>query len=451
MNNDLAKQSAIKNIESKSGEIIDLGEILSKYPESGFKEVETAKIVAEKMRPLANLLNNKAENFLELEDIPGLKLTFDTGRPGPAVAIVAELDAIICPLHPDSNQITGAVHACGHNCQLTTMFGAAIGLIDESVLEQLSGKIHFIAVPAEELIELSYREELQKKGIIKYMSGKSEFLYRGLFDDVDMCLTIHSSSVRKGAVGNSYNGCLLKKVEYRGKATHAASPANSINALYAANLGMAGINSIRETFRESDCIRVHPIITKGGDIVNVIPDDVRIETFVRAKTLEGIEKTNKKVDRAFVAGALALGAKIKITDYPGYLPLNTDKNLNEITMEVLSEIGIPDNTVENAHSTGSTDVGDLSSLMPVSLTWIGGVEGVAHSADFKVIDSDTAYVLGAKVVALMTIELLSDNSRKAVEVLDNFNPIFKSKEEYFKYIDDIKSEKTFDNIYEYFE
>lgn len=127
----------MKNIENKSDEIINLGEILFKNPESGFKEVKTAKIVADKMRPLGNLLNQEDVNFIELKDILGLKLTIDTGRPGPSVAILAELDAIICPLHPDSNKNTGAVHACGHNCQQTSMFGAAIGLIDKSVLEQL--------------------------------------------------------------------------------------------------------------------------------------------------------------------------------------------------------------------------------------------------------------------------------------------------------------------------
>lgn len=445
----LNKQLVLNNIQNKLDEIINLGEILFKNPESGFKEVETARIVAEKMRPLGNLLNQNDINFIELHDIPGLKLTVDTGIPGPSVAILAELDAIICPLHPDSNKNTGAVHACGHNSQLTSMVGAAIGLIDESVLKQLSGKIHFIAVPAEELIELSYREELQKKGLIKYMAGKPEFLHRGLFDDVDMCLTIHTFvNKKKIAINKSFNGCLLKKVEYKGKATHAASPYNSVNALYAANLGMAGINSIRETFLEEDYIRVHPIITKGGDIVNVIPDDVRVETFVRAKTLKGIEETNKKVDRAFVAGALALGAQIKITDYPGYLPLTTDENLNELSMEVLSGLVIPDDITVVSHATGSTDLGDLSSLMPVSLTLIGGVEGGLHTADYKVIDPETAFVLGAKVVALMTVELLSNNGKKAIDILGKFIPEFKSKEDYFSYVDKMSCEKTFDNICE---
>jgi metal-dependent amidase/aminoacylase/carboxypeptidase family protein len=80
MDIELVKQLVLKNIENKLDEIINLGEILFKNPESGFKEVKTAKIVADKMRPLGNLLNQEDVNFIELKDILGLKLTIDTGR-----------------------------------------------------------------------------------------------------------------------------------------------------------------------------------------------------------------------------------------------------------------------------------------------------------------------------------------------------------------------------------
>ena len=66
---------------------------------------------------------------------------------------------------------------------------------------------------------------------------------------------------------------------------------------------------------------MHPIITHGGSQVNVIPGEVRIETYVRGKTVEAILDANKRVDRALRAGALALGAKVEIETLPGYLPL----------------------------------------------------------------------------------------------------------------------------------
>ena len=97
-----------------------------------------------------------------------------------------------------------------------------------------------------------------------------------------------------------------------------------INALYAAQIALAAINALRETFRDEDTIRVHPIITHGGSQVNVIPGEVRLETYVRGRSVEAILDANKKVDRAFRAGALALGAKVEIETLPGYMPMTCD-------------------------------------------------------------------------------------------------------------------------------
>jgi acetylornithine deacetylase/succinyl-diaminopimelate desuccinylase-like protein len=76
-------------------------------------------------------------------------------------------------------------------------------------------------------------------------------------------------------------------------------------------------------------VRVHPIMTHGGSQVNVIPADVRLETFVRAQTLEAIADADRKVDRALRAGALALGCKVEIETLPGYMPMRCDPTLVE--------------------------------------------------------------------------------------------------------------------------
>src|SRR5260370_28896566 len=86
-------------------------------------------------------------------------------------------------------------------------------------------------------------------------------------------------------------------------------------------MGWAGTNAMRGPCRDDDSIRVHPIIPHGGSRVNVIPADVRLETYVRGKTVEAILDANVKVDRALKAGALALGAQVEIETLPGYLPL----------------------------------------------------------------------------------------------------------------------------------
>ena len=425
------KASLVDRIERNREEIIGIGEAIYRTPETGFKEFKTAGFVKQK-------LEEWGLTYTSLEEYPGIKVTLDTGKEGPGVAVVAELDAIICREHPDSDKETGAVHACGHNAQMAAMMGALKGILDTGILENLCGKLHFIAVPAEEYIEIAYRMDLREKGILKYLGGKPELLRKGFFDDVDLCLSIHSTRglEKKILISKSLNGCVVKNIKYIGKPVHAGtSPHLGINALYAANLGLSAINAIRETFREEEYIRVHPIITKGGDIVNVIPGDVRMETFVRGKTLKDMLTAAIRVDRALAGAAVSMGARVEIEDLPGYLPAAYDENLRALAREVGSTLVSPGEMDEDVHDTGSTDWGDISSLMPVLETSIAGITGTAHGADYKIADPDIAYVLGAKYLASMAVELLLNEGEKAKAVLKEFTPLFQSKQDYFDTVD----------------
>ena len=100
----------------------------------------------------------------------------------------------------------------------------------------------------------------------------------------------------------TYNGCVVKFVRFIGKSAHAGgAPHNGINALKAAMLALQAIDAQRETFRDEDHIRVHPIITRGGDAVSAIPADVRLETFVRGSSLKAIQDADAKIDRCLRA------------------------------------------------------------------------------------------------------------------------------------------------------
>lgn len=427
------KSAVLDRIESNRNEIIGIGETIYATPETGFREFETAAFVMKK-------LEEWGFEYDHIQEYPGIKLTLDTGREGPGLAIVGELDALICREHPDSDPETGAVHACGHNAQIAAALGALKGLIDADALKHMSGKIHFIAVPAEEYIEIEYRMELRDRGIIKYLGGKPELLRRGYFDDVDLCISIHSTSNphKTIALGSTLNGCIVKNIRYIGKPSHAGStPHMGTNALYAANLGLSAINAIRETFREEEYIRVHPIITKGGDIVNVIPGEVCIETFVRGKTLPDMLAAGLRVDRALTGAAMAIGAEVEIEDLPGYLPASYDANLQDIGLGVAKSLVDPDRVGIDVHDTGSTDWGDVSSLMPVLESYVGGISGTAHGSDYQIADPDTAYVLAAKYLAGLAMELMSEDAKKARAVLEDCEPLFESKEAYFKAADQL--------------
>ena len=402
-----------------------------KTPETGYKEFKTSAYMAEKFRSLGYELTMA-------EGITGFYTVVDTGREGPEVLVLGELDSILCPAHPDADPTTGAVHSCGHNAQCAALLGVAAALRDERVLAKLSGRIRLCAVPAEELLELEYRAELKKQGKIKYFGGKSEFLSRGYFDGVDLALMVHTStsySTHGGSVG-----CLVKNITYHGKAAHAGSaPQDGKNALYAANCGLNAVNALRETFREKDCIRVHPIITRGGDMVNAIPETVTMESYVRGKTFEAIVRENEKVNRALCGAALSLGNNIEINDTPGYSPLVNAPDMIDLADEAMA-LALPEvefHRNDQYFSTGSTDMGDLSSFMPVVHPYAGGACGNAHGNDYRICDPEAACVGSAKWQLAMLLLLLGNSAERAKKIVENFEPTFPSAEAFLAYQDSL--------------
>lgn len=404
-----------------------------KTPETGYKEVKTSAYMAEKFRSLGYELTMA-------EGITGFYTVVDTGREGPEVLVLGELDSIICPAHPDADPTTGAVHSCGHNAQCAALLGVAAALRDERVLAKLSGRIRLCAVPAEELLELEYRAELKKQGKIKYFGGKSEFLSRGYFDGVDLALMVHTStsySVTEGGVG-----CLVKNITYHGKAAHAGgAPQDGKNALYAANCGLAAVNALRETFREQDYIRVHPIITRGGDMVNAIPETVTMESYVRGRSFEAIARENEKVNRALCGAALSLGNNIEINDTPGYSPLFNAPDMIDIADEAMA-LALPEvefHRNDKYFSTGSTDMGDLSSFMPVVHPYAGGACGNAHGNDYRICDPEAACVGSAKWQLAMLLLLLGNSAERAKKIVEDFEPTFPSAEAFLAYQDSLNT------------
>lgn len=399
-------------------------------PETGYKEFKTSAYLAAEFEKLGYELTYA-------EGITGFYTVVDTGKEGPEVLVMGELDSIICPGHKDADPITGAVHSCGHHAQCAALLGVAAALKDPAVLEALSGRIRLCAVPAEELLEIEYRTQLREKGVIKYFGGKTEFLHRGYFDGVDLAFMVHTST--KGSVRDGSVGCIAKRVIYKGLAAHAGgAPEKGINALYAANCGLNAVNAIRETFVEKDCIRVHPIITNGGDMVNAIPETVTIESYVRGKTYDAIEKENKKVNRAFIGAALSLGANIEVVDNPGYAPLVNNVDLIEVAKEAMKQAlpGVPF-VHTPGFGTGSTDMGDLTCIMPAIHPYVAGAMGKSHGNDYEIVDPVAACVNSAKFQMGMLYVLLSNGAERAKKIVAEFKPLFASKEAYLAYVDSL--------------
>jgi len=434
------KREILAAIDRRAEQIIGLGEEIRRNPELGFKEVKTARLVEEMFRSVGLA----AKTGLALT---GVRAEARGATDGPTLALLGELDGLVVSGHPLADPATGAAHACGHNAQIAGLLGAAMGLLEARALEALAGRIVFFAVPAEEYGDLEWRLDQARQGKLEFLGGKPELLRLGHFDDVDLAMLIHTSSRpedKKAAVGASNNGCVVKRVRYLGRAAHAGgSPHRGINALYAATIGLAAINAIRETFRDEDTIRVHPIITHGGSQVNVIPAEVRIETYVRGKTIEAILEANVKVDRALRAGALALGAQVEIETLPGYLPLYNNEAMAEVFRH--NAVGLVGEAefARAGHRTASTDMGDLSHVMPALHPYMGGVRGGHHAVDFEIADPPLAYVSPAKALALTAVDLLWDGAAVARDVLRTSKPRM-TKEEYLKFQRGLQRRERFD-------
>ncbi len=416
------KAKAQAAIEARSTWLIDIAKTILDHPEPGFHEVKTARFVGEKLHELG----------IAHEDgiaLTGIKGYIRGDRPGPTVAVIGELDSLRVPGHPHADPKTGAAHACGHHCQIGMMLGAAVGLQVLEVQAALAGNVALMAVPAEEFIDVEYRWQLHQEGALGLMAGKQEFIRLGAFDDVDMAMMVHTSSSHedaKFAVGGTSNGHVVKYVRFIGKAAHAGgAPHLGVNALQAAMVALNALNAQRETMRDEDVIRLHGILTQGGAAVNSIPADVRYEGRVRGRNAAVIADANMKMDRCLRAGALALGAQVNIVTLPGYLPMLNNASMQHLFKgnagQLVGKANIATHP-DDLNRGGSTDMGDLSQLMPVVHPYTGAASGVGHGTDYIVRDYVQAIVNPAKVMAMTVIDLLAGNAEQAKEVLDTSPP-----------------------------
>jgi len=430
MTKDDLKQQVLTAIDRRAEDIIGLGEQIRRHPELGFKEFKTAKVVEETL----GKLGLSPKGGLAITGVRG-DLRGQAGD-GPTFAMLGELDALVVAGHPEADPATGAAHACGHNAQIAGLLGAAMGLVDTKAAQHLAGRLVFFAVPAEEYGDVEWRVSQARAGKLEFLGGKPELMRLGHFDDVELSMMIHGTSRPedgKAGVPTSNNGCIVKTVRYIGKAAHAGgAPHMGVNALYAAQIALMGINAIRETFRDEDTIRVHPIITHGGSQVNVIPGDVRLETYVRGRTVDAIMAANTRVDRALRAGALALGAKVEIETLPGYMPMECDRTMAGLFKATMAKLVGEEHFREIPHRTGSTDMGDLSQVMPILHPYIGGARGSGHGADYEIVDKPLMYVTPAKALASMAIDLLYDGASGAKQVLKTAKPPM-TREQYLSF------------------
>ncbi len=430
------KRRVCEAIRARRADIKAVAESVFAEPELGFKETKTS----EKIRAQFEKLGLTCETGWGLT---GVRARMKGRKSRKTVALLGELDAIVCREHPQADPKTGAAHCCGHHVQLANLVAVGMAFKDAGIMNELDGDLVLFAVPAEEYVEIDFRNGLRSDGKLRYLGGKQQLIAEGAFDGIDMAMQMHVSITDDPEgfynLGASCNGFVGKLITYRGRAAHAAfAPDQGINALNAALMGLMGVNAIRERFREEDFVRFHPIINSGGDLVNVIPDFVKMESYTRAANVEALLRYNTDINRALKAGADAVGATFELHDLPGYLPLLPDEAMRGVLRDNAVALFGEDHVAVGEHSAGSTEMGDVSHLMPVVHPWVGCAKGVLHGANFVLDNEEVAYEKSPEVLAMTIIDLLWDDAAKAEEICANFKPVF-NKETYCAFQDKIAS------------
>ena len=411
-------------IDAHHDELLELGDELFRCPELGFKEFKTAARLKQYFEQYGISIDR---NF----DITGFSVSIGSGKPH--IGMIAELDAIPTAGHPFANPDTTAAHACGHSTQQVIGAGALLALKDQ--IQKMGGKVTLFFTPAEEFTDAEYRKMLVKEGKIRYLSGKQNMIAEHIFDDVDCVLHFHAMSNEqyRFSLGAVLSGFVYKKITFIGKASHAAAlPHKGINALNECTLFLNAINMLRETFRDEDVVRVHGMITYGGNTVNSIPDKIVYECYVRSINADVVIDLNKRVSNAAECCAKAIGGSVIIEDTPGYLPFHQDALLNETVYEHMLEFADASEILHGEMSPAAGDVGDLSMFKPVIQFGYNGFSGAIHGADLAIKDPEEVYIVQTKLLASIAYDLL-EHPEKVEKIKQNFKPKM-TYDEYIAYL-----------------
>jgi amidohydrolase len=403
------KHTAWALLEQRAAWIYSLGEALFACPELGFKEERTGEIIAGE---LTRLDIPPAQGIA----LTGIKATL--GGAGYHIALVTDMDAVLVG--------DRTVHSCGHSIQSAVMLGV-MGVLKEAGLgDGQSGRVSFIAAPAEEFIDLEYRQALIRDGKIRCPSGKQNMILDGVFDDIDCVIQVHASGDADYAfdVNTSLAGFRTKKAVFQGTAAHSgAAPHLGRNALHGAVLTMNALALVQEQFPPEAGVHIHPVLSGGPMSMNVIPDRVALETYVRAGQTEWLFRAAEKFDRCAEGCAAALGLDCGIETGAGYLPLRQSPELSALALRNMLPICGEGRIARDRESGASGDIGDLSFLLPSAQLGFSGTAGRIHSLDFSIADPHHVYIDTARVVLGMVLDLLGDTALRVR------NPDFHSRRE----------------------
>ncbi|MDO4588972.1 MAG: M20 family metallopeptidase [Fusobacterium sp.] len=373
------KESIVKFIDSNKDKFIEISQAIHSHPELGNQEFFASNLLVETL---------KANGFEVIQDVAGHKTGFIARKKSPLgdkpkISFLAEYDAL-----PKIG------HGCGHNIIGSISTAAAIALGE--TLDSVAGEVLVYGCPAEEGGENG--------------SSKGSFVRENLFDGVDVAMIIHPSGENM-VTGKSLAVSPLD-FEFFGKPAHAAGcPEKGRNALDALLHFFNGIATLRQHVTSD--VRIHGIITHGGDAPNIIPEYTKARFFIRAETKERCNEVVERVKEIAKGAAIITGCKEKVSSFQNMVDnIVPTPEFDKLYVEVAKEFGI-DVIADERDGRGSSDVGNVSHVIPTIQPYIKicGHNVVGHSQEFCSAagssEGDKAVILGAKILANVGYELLT--------------------------------------------
>lgn len=409
-------------IEVKAS-LIQMESTLFNHPELGFKEAKTQEI----------LKSYLSEQGLQIDqDFGLLGFSVKVGTGLPHVALIAELDALIVPDHPNAS-IEGAAHACGHHLQ-GTILSHVLALWNQYKTHP-KGTLSCYFIAAEEFVDMEYRQTLVDQHQLQLFSGKQNLILQDAFKDVDCFLSVHTMGETQNPsmeINASLSGFIYKKLRFIGQAAHAAVlPHLGVNALNAQVLTQNAFALLRETFVEEDRIRLHLITTLGGNSVNTVPAETILEGYVRAQDPKVLLELNTKLNHVAQHCAQALFAECIVEDKMGYFPLIQSRALSELSKPFILELMDEQYLVDHQKSFAAGDMGDLSLFKPTIQLGFSGCAGRVHGNNFCMVSADEALINPAYVLLSM-VEDIFTHPEKLQHIVESY-PSSMTVEDYKTY------------------
>lgn len=376
---DATKRRAARSITADAEHLIRLSEDVHAHPETAWEEHRSARRVAEALEDAG---------FTVTPAYLGLDTAFlaTYGSGSFRLGLCAEYDAL-----------PGLGHACGHNLIAAITVGAARALAPLADHAGLTVEVY--GTPAEE-----------------GGGGKIELLERGAFAGLDLAMMAHPAPVDVAeaepfAVSHS-------RVTFQGKAAHAAAyPEHGVNAADAFTIAQVAVGLLRQQLPPT--VRVHGVVTNGGEAPNAIPARTEGRWYVRAETLARLAETEDKVWRCFQAGALGAGCALEITpESKPYAEFRTDQPALHAYVQNAERLGriFDPNSPARRMNRASTDMGNVSQMVPAIHPYIGigSLPALNHQREFASScvgrDAEKALLDASTALAWTALDVAADRA-----------------------------------------